>query len=142
MRKKQYGPITEVPHHPPMESPAELVEAAKPGRQLNEKEIAARHNKYESRFQWGFKGTHKLPTNPSPPLKVHTPDNWRRVGIEETGETFRLVELVSHVAISPTTLRLLQLSEVRVENLTLDQAIDTGGVIEDAMQRLLPGRAR
>lgn len=125
-----------------MPSPATLLEAAKPGPPLDEKAIKKKQNDYEARFAWGFKGTHSLPPDyqSKQGRRVYTPPEWRRVGIEQTGESFCLVQLISRIRISTTDLKILTLPETTpLASLSLAAALETGAIIEAATHRLRPG---
>ena len=138
-RKQYYGPVTDVPHHPPMASPPELLEAAKPGRMLNEKEIEAFIKKRSPKFKPGFDGTLKLPEGHAQRegRKVLTPPEWRKVGIFPAGASFMLLHLVCHTAFSPRDLRIAGLEgDIQTTGLTWEAALETGRAIELAMSRL------
>lgn len=67
----------------------------------------------------------------------YTPHEWRRVGIEREGDTYRLTQLVSRVDFTATDLRLARVSQsTQLTGLTLGQARMTGAVLEAAMQKL------
>lgn len=125
-----------------MPSPAILLEAAKPGPPLDEKAIKKKQNDYEARFAWGFKGTHSLPPDyqSKQGRRVYTPPEWRRVGIEEDGAIFYLVQLVSRIRLSPTDLKILGLpATIPLASLSLSAALETGAIVEAATHRLRTG---
>lgn len=138
-RKQHYGPVTDVPHYPPMASHPELIEAAKPGPPLNEKEKAAFLRAREPKFKSGFDGTHTLPPDHTSRegRKVLTPPEWRKVGIFPAGASFMLMHLVCHTAFSARDLRVAGLEgDIQTTGLTWEDALETGRAIELAMSRL------
>lgn len=128
---------------PPIPSPSTLIEAAKPGPPLNEKEIKTLQNNYDKRFDWGFKGTHKLPEDYATRegRQVLTPPHWRHVGIKQVLEGYAVVQIASHVAFTATDFRMLGMPEdTRVIFQTLAGAKAIGGEIENSTVRLLRER--
>lgn len=118
-----------------MQSPARLLEAAKPGPPLNEKEKEKFVRSLDPKFKSGFNGTHKLPEDYAShmPRVIYTPSTWRRVGIHRIGKDYALLQLISCVAFTATDLRLLGLSEdLQTLALSIEEALQNGETIEKA----------
>lgn len=71
------------------------------------------------------------PDHDQKPVYVdHTPRDWRHVSIAPAGDKFRLVHQGSHVAYLPGDKQILSIVALETENLTLEQAVRNGFVVE------------
>ena len=99
-----------------------------------EKCIAKEPSREERKRAWpGYKGKQTLCKCPA--REIHTPREWRRIGIEPHGKLFRLVTLVSRLEISEADLRLAKVT-AKTHSLPLAEALRNGAVLDAAMQRL------
>lgn len=107
--------------------------------------MAEAANKVASRFDWGFKGTHKLPEDYQSqlPRVVYTPVHWRHVGINRIGKDYALLHLYSRVAFTATDLQLLDLDpDLPTLALTIEEALANGEKIEQAHTKMLSLRKK
>lgn len=107
--------------------------------------MAEAANKVASRFDWGFKGTHKLPEDYQSqlPRVVYTPTHWRHVGINRIGKDYALLHLYSRVAFTETELSLLEVDpNLPTLALTIEEALTNGEKIEKAYSKMLPVRKK
>lgn len=68
-----------------------------------------------------------------------TPHHWFRTAVQSSGNLFDVVHFGSRIQFTPGDLRILD-CKVETRGLTLEKALETGQLLEDADLKLLPFR--